>query len=118
MENETPQPVAELTPTWGSIVRIWWAFFWKFVIIIGVLQVAVSWVIVTYAFKGGNVVTFVLMITTGSSVLAFIVATLIPMKMVVGKQFKEFRLSLVKNPVEKGSENEPEDTADLLKTLQ
>ena len=79
MENETPQPVAELTPTWGSIVRIWWAFFWKFGIIMGVLQITISWVIMTYAFQEGNVVPWVIMITMGSSVLAFIVATLIPM---------------------------------------
>ena len=104
MENETPKPAEELTPAWGPIVRIWWAFFWKLSIIVGVLQVGVAWAMGNYAFKDGNVVPFFMMMIMGYCVLVFIVATLISMKMVVGKQFKEFRLSLVKNPVEKESE--------------
>ena len=98
MENETLKPAAILSPPWRLVTRFWWAFFWRFAVIVCVLQVIVAWIVVTYAPKisgdEGSFASWIIIIGTACSVSVLIVGSLVSMKMVLGKKFKGFRLSI------------------------
>ena len=88
----------ELEVTWGRAVRVWWAYLWR-----GILAMLGAMVV---GFVVGFAVGFVLgvagvgvptiqMITAPIGAIIGLLMSIIPMKLILGKDFGEFRLSLV-----------------------
>lgn len=88
----------ELEITWGRVVRVWWSYFWR------------NLVAILAAMILGGIVGFVIGLTMGmlgasSATVQYVTAPLggviglvlsvIPMKMILGKDFGEFRLLLI-----------------------
>ncbi|MBI5110122.1 MAG: hypothetical protein HZA62_15410 [Rhodocyclales bacterium] len=88
----------EVEITWNKVIRVWWAYAWRNVIAIVVAAIA------------GGIVGFILGLIMGAmgvglSTIQYITAPLggiiglglsvIPMKMILGKDFGQFRLVLV-----------------------
>jgi hypothetical protein len=88
----------ELEITWKRVVRIWWAYFWRNIIATiaalicgGIVGGIVGFVL---SLLGVSTETGVLVTAPIGVVLGFIIS-LIPMKMIIGKDFGEFRLVLL-----------------------
>ena len=88
----------ELPATWDRTAQIWWAFFWRNVLIlipatlVGALLGGIVGVVLGIA--GANpdtvrIATFPIGFLVGAS------SSIIPLKMILGKDFGEFRLVLV-----------------------
>jgi len=88
----------EIEVTWGRVVRVWWAYLWRNLIAIvaaGILGGIVGFVIgVVMGSLGFDATTIKYTATTIGAVLGLVVSV-IPMKMILGKDFGEFRLVLV-----------------------
>jgi hypothetical protein len=89
----------ELEVTWGRAIKVWWAYAWRnFLAIIACLIAATILGFIAGLVMGAagaapstiKVVTFPLGFITG---VAF---SIIPMKLILGKNFGEFKLALVK----------------------
>lgn len=90
----------ELEVTWKRTTKIWWAYLWRNLLAI-VASVAIGAII-------GGIIGFILG-TMGVSVetikvvtmpIGFVIGliiSIIPLKMILNKDFGEFRLVLVKN---------------------
>jgi energy-converting hydrogenase Eha subunit A len=92
--------VMELEITWNSALRVWWAYIWRNLIAI-IVSMVVGFAIglaVGFASKyaGISIETIkpVVMIVSG---LAGLAISVIPIKIILGKNFGEFRLVLMKN---------------------
>lgn len=90
----------ELEITWERTLRIWWAFFWRSMIAM-VVAMGCGYVM-------GFIVGFVLALLGASKELIVLVVTplgfmigacisVFPLKMILGKNFGEFRLVLKSN---------------------
>lgn len=90
----------ELEITWTRTIKVWWSYFWRNLIAIVV------------AILAGAIIGFILGFIMGtlgisSQTIRFVVApisgiiglliSIVPMKMILGKNFGEFRLVLVSN---------------------
>jgi hypothetical protein len=88
----------EVEVTWGRVVRVWWAYAWRNVIAIIIAMIA------------GGIVGFILGFVMGAAgvsprTIAYITGpigavmgvafSVVPMKMILGKDFGQFRLVLV-----------------------
>lgn len=88
----------EVEITWGKVIRVWWAYFWRNLVAIIVAAIA------------GGIVGFIFGFVLGamgvaSSTIQYVIApigviiglglSVIPMKMILGKDFGQFRLVLV-----------------------
>lgn len=90
-----------LEATWGRAIKVWWAYLWR-----NILAVIVAFIV---SFVVGAIFGFALgmMGVSNHSVLRGIGGligfsiglgfSVIPMKMILNKQFGEFRLVLLKN---------------------
>ena len=88
----------ELEITWKRVDRIWWAYFWRNLIAAiaamicgGILGFIVGFVL---SLLGVSAETGVLVTAPIGIVLGSIIS-IIPMKMIIGKDFGEFRLVLL-----------------------
>jgi hypothetical protein len=90
----------EMEITWGNVIRVWWAYLWRNLVAI-IVAVVIGAI-------GGGILGFVMgmlgvPVTTIQFVTALIGAaigialSIIPMKMILGKDFGKFRLVLVSN---------------------
>jgi ABC-type glycerol-3-phosphate transport system permease component len=88
----------ELEITWGRVTRVWWAFLWRSLIasIIAMIIGGIFGGIVGYtiAATGGAITTINIIIMSIGGIIGLGVS-IIPMKMILGKDFGEFRLALV-----------------------
>ena len=88
----------ELEITWGRVTRVWWAFLWRSLIasIIAMIIGGIFCCIVVYtiAATGGAITTINIIIMSIGGIIGLGVS-IIPMKMILGKDFGEFRLALV-----------------------
>lgn len=88
----------EIEITWGRVIRVWWAYVWRNIIAIIVAAIV------------GGIVGFILGFIMGAvgvttETIGYITApiggviglafSVIPMKMILGKDFGQFRLVLV-----------------------
>jgi len=88
----------ELEVTWNRIVRVWWSFFWRSIIVL------------VLAFIGASVVGFIIgftmrllgfplmavhFITAPVGFMIGLGASLVPWKLILGKDLGEFRLVLL-----------------------
>lgn len=89
----------ELEVTWGRAARVWWAYMWRNLIaIIGVvlLGALIGGILgVIMAMAGASKET-IQMVAAPIGWLLGLLISIVPMKMILGKDFGEFRLVLVR----------------------
>ncbi|MCJ8294649.1 MAG: hypothetical protein MJK15_09605 [Colwellia sp.] len=92
----------ELEITWKRVIRIWWSFLWRN--ILAILGAVVIGALVGFIFglilgAIGVPVETIKMIVQPIGFLIGLGISVIPLKMVLGKNFGEFRLVLIKTEV-------------------
>jgi xanthine/uracil permease len=88
----------ELEITWGRVVRVWWAYCWRNLIAIVVAMILggiVGFIIGFMMTMLGASITEVQYVTAPLGALIGLALSVIPMKMILGKDFGEFRLALI-----------------------
>ncbi|PWW83169.1 MULTISPECIES: hypothetical protein [Prosthecochloris] len=91
----------ELEITWGRVIRVWWAYLWRnlvAILVATILGAIVGGVMGAILYMSGvtSVETLQLVITPISIAIGLVIS-LFPIKMILGKDFGEFRLVLVEN---------------------
>jgi hypothetical protein len=90
----------ELEVTWKMATKVWWAFFWRNIIavicamIIGGIASGIIGVIL--AILGFSEETVLLIVTPLGFILG-IVISIVPIKLILGKNFGDFRLVSIEN---------------------
>ncbi|UCF81808.1 MAG: hypothetical protein JSV08_01320 [Acidobacteriota bacterium] len=79
----------ELEVTWGRTVRVWWAYLWRSMLITFIIGFVMGLLQAQGAFNSDLPIQLVGIIIS----LAF---SLVVMKMILGKDFREFRLVLIR----------------------
>jgi len=89
----------ELEITWNRAVRVWWSYLWRNLIAIVVAMLVGGLV----GFIGGLVmgalgasIETVQFVTAPMGAIIGLLISIVPMKMILGKDFGEFRLVLLK----------------------
>ena len=88
----------ELEITWGRVVRVWWSYFWRNLVVIlaaMILGGMVGFVVGLIMGMLGASMATVQYVTAPLGVVIGLVLSVIPMKMILGKDFGEFRLVLI-----------------------
>lgn len=89
----------ELEITWPRIFKVWWAYLWRSVLAILAAMVsgAVLGFIVTIGWAAmGFEMEAIKPMTTAIGVAVGLGFSLLPIKMILGKQFGDFKLALVR----------------------
>ena len=89
----------ELNITWKRTIRIWWAYLWRSLIAslcFSFITVIVSVTIGFIMAANGAARELAQFIAGPIGILAGILVTIIPLKMILGKDFGEFSLVLLK----------------------
>ena len=90
----------ELDVTWQRTVKVWWAYLWRSLLamvaamILGAVVGFVIGLVLGAAGVGPNTVQ---LITAPIGGVIGLLISIIPMKMILGKDFGEFRLVLTSN---------------------
>ncbi len=88
----------ELEVTWGRTVRVWWAYLWRnlIAIVVAILISGVVGCIIGFvmAMLGVDRSTTQVVATLFGAIIGLVISV-VPMKMILGKGFGEFRLVLV-----------------------
>jgi hypothetical protein len=90
----------ELEVTWGRTAKVWWAFFWRN--IVAIIAATVAGVILI------SIVGFILgalgvslqtlqLVAAPIGIVIGLAITIVPLKLILGKDFGEFRLVLLQN---------------------
>jgi hypothetical protein len=88
----------ELEITWKRVVRIWWAYFWRNLIALIASLICGGIVGGIMGFVGsllGVPLETILLVNMPISFVLGSIISIIPMKMIIGKDFGEFRLVLL-----------------------
>ncbi|MEZ0232084.1 MAG: hypothetical protein ACAH12_04540 [Methylophilaceae bacterium] len=89
----------ELEVTWGRAIRVWWAYVWRNIIaiIVAMLIGAVLGAILGAIMGALHVPleTIKIIVTPIGVILGFAIS-IVPIKLILGKDFGEFRLVLIK----------------------
>lgn len=88
----------ELEVTWGRALRVWWAFFWRNLvgIVIAVLLSAVIGALLNVVLSAAGVSPeTVSRVAMPFGVMLGIAASVVPIKLILGRGFGDFRLVLV-----------------------
>jgi hypothetical protein len=94
----------ELEITWRRALRIWWSYLWRNLIAIIVAMLLggiVGFVIGFILGSLGISVETIQLITAPIGAVIGLVISVFPLKMILGKDFGEFRLVLVKNETDR-----------------
>jgi len=84
----------EMRPTWAHAISIWWSYFWRLIGAI-VICIVVSFLIVGVLGKLG-LGSAVLKLAYGVTFVGTgIFASIIPVKMILGRNFRSYRIALV-----------------------
>jgi len=90
----------ELEVTWKRTLRIWWSYLWRNLIAIvcagvlgGIIGAMIGFVMGT---MGAEIETIQMVVAPISAVLGLLIS-IVPMKLILGKDFGEFRLVLIQN---------------------
>lgn len=94
----------ELEVTWTRAIKVWWSFLWRNILaVIGAVVIgAITGGILGFVLGmlGASLQTIQLLVTP----IGFIIGigiSIIPLKLILGKDFGEFRLVLVENSDQK-----------------
>jgi ABC-type uncharacterized transport system permease subunit len=88
----------ELDVTWGRAVRVWWAHAWRSLVAVLVAMVIGAVVGGILGFAMGIMGAEVRTIRIVAGTIGFAIGlgvSVVPMKMILGKEFREFRLVLM-----------------------
>ena len=90
----------ELEITWGRFIRVWWAHYWRCLIAMIICFIICSIIGFIIGFVMGMLGASIRMIQVVSFTIGLIIGlgvSLVPMRMILGKDFGEFRLVLISN---------------------
>jgi ABC-type glycerol-3-phosphate transport system permease component len=88
----------ELEVTWGRAFQVWWSYLWRNLIAIVVSMLVGIFVGAIMGFVMGMLGFSLEIIRIGAILIGIVlglVISVIPIKMILGKDFGEFRLALV-----------------------
>jgi hypothetical protein len=88
----------EVEITWARVVRVWWAYLWRnlIVIILGAIAGGIVGFILGFILGAMGIATSTIQLVTAPlGGLIGLALSVIPMKMILGKDFGPFRLVLV-----------------------
>ncbi len=110
MKELNVNSLIELKPTLRRVIKIWWAYVWRYAVACAVSFViaAVAGAVLGYS-MGARGYSREVTKATAYAVGLFIgvATTIVPLKLIIGKQFKGFRLVLLKTSA--ASNTEPTD---------
>lgn len=89
----------EMDITWGRVIKVWWAYAWRnFLTIIACVIVAtiLGFIMGLVMGAAGAHPSTVKAVTVPVGFITGIAFSIIPIKMILGKDFGDFRLVLVK----------------------
>ena len=90
----------ELEVTWNRAIRVWWSYLWRNLLAILAAMLlgglAGFFIGVVTGILGISTETTKLMATVVGAVIGLAIS-IVPIKLILGKDFGEFRLVLVKN---------------------
>ena len=95
--HEPVNAVQELQVTWGRAVRIWWAYIWTNLIAIVVVMVVgfVAGLVLGFILRMAGVpLSTITLVTALIGAVMGLAISVVPIKMILGKDFGEFRLVL------------------------
>ena len=88
----------ELEVTWSRAVRVWWSHLWRNLIAIVVAMILGGIVGLIIGFAMGAIgvpVKTIQLVTAPIGAVSGLAISVVPMKMILGKDFGEFRLVLL-----------------------
>ena len=88
----------EVEITWGRVIRVWWAYLWRnlMAIILSVIVGGAVGFILGFILGGmGAATSTIQLIIVPFGAVIGLALSIIPMRMILGKDFGEFRLVLV-----------------------
>lgn len=90
----------ELDVTWKRVVKVWWSYLWRNIIAIIVAAIlgAVAGFVFGFILGAAGVAPETIKLVTApiGGVIGLLISV-VPMKLILGKDFGEFRLVLVSN---------------------
>ena len=98
---------SELEVTWKRVFPIWLSYLWRNIIAIicaTIISFIVSYLIGSVMTYFGFKTSFINLVTRVTGFLIGITISIIPLKMVIGKNFGNFRLTLVTNNIEQNKQ--------------
>jgi hypothetical protein len=90
----------ELEITWSRVLRIWWSYLWRnlIAILVTVLIAGVLGFIIGFIMGAMGITVSVIKLVTAPIGFAIgLVISVVPMKLILGKDFGEFQLVLLAN---------------------
>lgn len=90
----------EIEVTWGRAVKVWWSYLWRNIIaMIGAMVAGgiVGFIVGFVLGALGAPTETIQIITAPIGVVIGLLISIVPIKMILGMNFGEFRLVLVKN---------------------
>jgi hypothetical protein len=88
----------ELEATWGRAIQIWWSFFWRnliAIIAIFVVGAIVGGILGVIMGMAGADADTIRMVTMPIGFILGLSVSVVPIKLILNKDFGQFRLSLV-----------------------
>ena len=88
----------EIKATWGHAVRIWWALIWRNVIavIVTIIVAGVAGFLLGFLLGFLGVPIKIIEVVSGAiGAIIGIAISVVPVKMIIGKNFRNFRLAIV-----------------------
>ena len=93
----------ELEITWNRVLRVWWSYLWRnlICIVVGMLLGMVFGFIVGFIMGAmGFPPRVIVFVTAPIGFVMGLAISIVPMKMILGKDYGEFRLVLLANQAE------------------
>lgn len=90
----------ELEVTWKRAIKVWWAYFWRnlLAILAGMVIGAILGAVIGFILGAlGVSIETIRMVTMPIGFALGLVISIIPIKMILNKDFGEFKLVLLKN---------------------
>lgn len=100
MDENSQQPLIELTPVWNHIIHIWWAHLWRILvsfIVAFFVSFSVSFLLAMILSLFRVPINIIAVIAYPIAALIWLGITIFPMKMIIGKKFNGFRLVIVED---------------------
>ncbi len=95
--------VQNLDAMWSRAVKVWWAYIWRnflllvgWMIIVGILTRILRGILESTTGAGTATFSFVIIVWLIIAIISSLVLSVIPVKLILGKDFGEFTLALLK----------------------
>lgn len=88
----------ELEATWGRTVKVWWAYLWRNLVAVLVTAIACGLIGFVIGFAGAMLGADESFMKIFAGVIGFVIGlsiSTVPIKMILNKNFGEFRLALI-----------------------